>query len=256
MKDTDIIILGMGPSRHECPWDQLTTQAVYVCNTGYRQVAEMEGKLSHIFLAHTQVIRGGHKNFRWEEYNYLASKGIEVYNTHRVKGLNSKMYPLKRIGKKFNTNYFSDTIAYMVAFAVDYATDVKDGKPVLNGKCDCLRFYGVDMHEFGEYGLEKGGIEFWIGWARGLGMDIEISQGSTLLRTVTGKPYGEKTISIKQLLKGTGINPKTIKEVPGAILYADDHEFKKQHMEEADNMRELIEQRKLNKQGVTVAGTA
>lgn len=248
MNDTDIIILGMGPSRHDCPWDQITTQEVYVCNTGYRQVAEMEGQISKIFLAHTQVKRGNHDNFNWEEFNFLASKGIQVYNTHRVKGLNSITYPLKRISKKFGTEYFSDTIAYMVAFALDYATDVVDGKVVLNGKCNCLRFYGVDMHEFGEYGLEKGGIEFWIGWARGLGMEVEISLGSTLLRTVTGKPYGQKTISLKKLLKGTGIDPKKVKEMPGFIYYDADQSHKQAFEKEVQSRHDVIVQRKEEKE--------
>ena len=244
MKDTDIIILGMGPTRVNCPWQEITTQPVYTCNTGYRQVAEMEGIVSHIFLAHTQVVRDGHKNFNWEEYNYLASKGIQVYNIHKVKGLNSKLYPLKRISKKFGTQYFSDTIAFMVAFALDYATDIVDGKLKLNGKCDCLRFYGVDMHEFGEYGLEKGGVEFWIGWARGLGMDVYISEGSTLLRTITGKPYGEKPISIAKLLKGTGIKRKDLRIQPGAVLYAEDQSFIDQHRTEIDGLKDSIRKRK------------
>jgi hypothetical protein len=132
----DIIILGMGPSRNECDYD---ADYVYSCNTGYRQIAEQSGKVSHIFLAHTQVKhKNGEKYFNWDEFNTLAQAGVQIFNIHKIKGLTSKMYPLKRISKKFNTEYFSDTIAYMVAFAIDYATDVVDGKIVLNGKCNKL----------------------------------------------------------------------------------------------------------------------
>jgi hypothetical protein len=238
----------MGPTRHECPWDKITVQEVYVCNTGYRQVAEVGGRISKIFLAHTQVRIGERRYFNWDEFNYLISKGIKVYNTHKVKGLASLMYPMKRISKKFKCrDYFSDTIAYMIAFALDYATDVKDGKLVLNGKCNTLRFYGVDMHEFGEYGLEKGGVEYWIGYAQGLGMEVDISEGSTLLRTYTGKPYGEKTISLTKLLKGTGLDGKKIIKRPGYIYYESETPTREAIDMEVDTRREVIAQRKEEK---------
>ena len=58
--------------------------------------------------------------------------------------------------------------------------------------------YGVDMATFdsegssGEYQLEKGGVEFWVGMAKGLGVKVEISEGSHVCQTITGHPYGVK----------------------------------------------------------------
>ena len=62
-----------------------------------------------------------------------------------------------------------------------------------------IRFYGVDMALIDEYQTEKGGIEYWLGYARGIGKEVWIAEGSTLLRTVTGKPYGIKYFKMSEI---------------------------------------------------------
>ncbi len=65
-----------------------------------------------------------------------------------------------------------------------------------------LRLYGVDMLESDEYRHEKGGIEFWLGIAKGVGIGYCISPISEVLTTVTGKPYGLKGSKTKGLNLG------------------------------------------------------
>jgi len=176
----------MGNSRRQCPFDA----EVWALNNGYRQVEEMGGHLDKLFLAHTQVRDAdGDKVFDWDEINNL---GVEVVNTHRVKGLNAKIYPLKRISGKFGCDYFSDTICYMLAYAIDQVTH-KNGTGRVELKTPLnIRVYGADMETGDEYLHEKGGIEYWIGYARGLGINVDISNGSQVCRTMSGKPYGSK----------------------------------------------------------------
>jgi len=178
-----LIILGMGTSRIQCPFDT----EVWAVNTGYKQVAEMGGHLEKLFLAHTQCLdHEGDIIFDWEEINKLADAGVDVLNIHRVKGLSARMFPMERLIKKFGCDYFSDTICYMMVYAIDQGYKK-------------LRLYGIDMHLTDEYQTEKGGIEYWIGYARGLGIDVWIVDGGSLLRTVTGKPYGIKFFKMKDI---------------------------------------------------------
>ncbi|MBU2052430.1 hypothetical protein KKH13_04475 [Patescibacteria group bacterium] len=198
-----IAILAMGPSRVFCDWN---VKEIWSVNNGYKQVQEMHGHISKVFLAHTQVYRRDTKEpvFNWAEMNSLADAGIEIINTHRVKGLKAKIFPMKRISEKFGANmYFSDTVAYMISYALDSNTTgcTKDGTLRLTNSLT-LKLYGVDMQETEEYGLEKGGLEYWIGYAQGLGVTVELTtylQGCNLMRTHNGIPYGNKTYKLKDI---------------------------------------------------------
>lgn len=185
----DIIILAMGPSRGYCPFDTET----WAVNQGYFHVYEMHGRLDKLFLAHGNVYSAeGNPLLRWDEINSLADAGVEVINTHKVKGLKAKMYPMNQIIKRFGIDYFSDTICYMIAYALYVSTRVNgNGKPALKHPLR-LKIYGVDIQDRDEYQFEKPGIEFWIGYALGLGVEITNSFGSTLLTTVNGWRYGVK----------------------------------------------------------------
>lgn len=189
----EVILLAMGPSRIQCLFDAET----WALNTGYRQVADMKGRIDKLFLAHCQVYDKDHKPyFDWNEINNLK---VEVINTHRVRKLKSKQYPFKAVIRKFETDYFSDTIAYMLAYALHKYTYRRKDKVFLKEPLK-LRLYGADMLEHGEYQLEKGGIEFWLGLARGLGAKVEISKGSHLLRTYNGVRYGSKQTKVEDYL--------------------------------------------------------
>lgn len=195
-----IDILAMGPSRGQCPFDAET----WGCNTGWKQVLAVGGKLDKLFLAHTQVYSAeGNPYFEWDK---MAAQGFEIVTTHRIKDCKSTLFPRKRIEQKFDCAYWSDTICYMIAYALDKYTyiDKKDplfpyGKVKL-GEPLRLRLYGVDMQDYQEYQLEKGGIEHWLGIAKGLGVEYLISFGSTLLTTETGKPYGDKHYNLKDII--------------------------------------------------------
>ncbi len=191
----ELIICAMGATRVMCPFDAET----WICNMGYWQVFQLDGHFTRLFLTHTQVKDiYGTEAFNWEHFNKLANAGIRIYNTHKVKGLNSIPYPYKRISKKFNTEYFSNTISYMIALALDMGYKK-------------IRFYGCDMMTSAEYAWEKGGLEYWLGRAHGMGVKTEISEGSSLLKTITGKPYGVKYYNLKDI-DPTGLLRKKVKK--------------------------------------------
>jgi len=213
----DLILLGMGASRRLCPFKY--DVPVWSCNTGYTQIAEMKGHVTKIFMAHENHLRpdGQTMAYDFKQMNMLAEHGVEIYNIHRCKGLKHKMYPLKTIIKKFDTNYFSDTICYMLAFAVHSWTDSVNGRVILKepDKKHRITMYGIDMATFdrlgqsGEYQLEKGGVEYWIGVARGVGIKVEIGEGSFCCKSITGHPYGVKYFKLEDI-DPEGLLPKDI----------------------------------------------
>jgi hypothetical protein len=203
----EVIILGMGQSRTLCPFDGTPVWGV---NNGYVQVQELNGYLNKIFLAHTQHkqvrdLGNGTAKVSWaynfDQMNKLADSGVEIINIHRCKGLKHKLYPYKRINEKFSANgFFSNTICYMVAYAIDQVTTVEKKTGLVRLQHPFrIRIYGVDMLTRDEYELEKGGIEYWIGYARGLGIVVEINGNGAVCTTCTKHPYGVKFYNLKDV---------------------------------------------------------
>jgi len=89
----------------------------------------------------------------------------------------SMKYPLREIVAKFGITYFSNTICYMIAYALYKGVKSID-------------FFGVRMAYGSEYTNEKAGLEFWIGYAMGKGVKIKVHGESALLKTKTGRLYG------------------------------------------------------------------
>ena len=79
-------------------------------------------------------------------------------------------YPLEEIIKEFNIEYFTDSIAYMTAFAI-----YKGYKKIIFRGCDYS--WGDEIHSG-----KRDCVEFWIGVARGRGIEIDVGKGSTLTR--------------------------------------------------------------------------
>ncbi len=82
----------------------------------------------------------------------------------------SEAFPLKECVKEFGAPYFSNTIAYMIAYA-------------LLGGAKEIELYGVNQAGSHEYAEEKGGVEYWLGIAIGRGVKVTINgKNSQLLR--------------------------------------------------------------------------
>ena len=109
--------------------------------------------------------------------------GMKVITLHPMQlgsyKIKTTKYPIKRIIKKFNVDYFSSTICYVMAYALD--KNIKK-----------INLHGVDMTTKQEYFLQKAGVEYWIGRANQLGVDVFISEGSCLMKTPNKLRYGVK----------------------------------------------------------------
>jgi hypothetical protein len=111
-----------------------------------------------------------------EHLGWLASREIPIYMfpEHAVKYRDRipmvTDYPKEEILKFFDTDYFTNSISWMIALAIyqDY---------------NHIGVYGVDMAQTTEYREQRPSCEFFLGWAKGAGIDIVIPDDSDLLKT-------------------------------------------------------------------------
>ena len=113
----------------------------------------------------------------------LREKEIPAYFVSEIEGYpNIKKYPIEEILKEFGSDYFGSGIDYIIALAIyKGATEI--------------HIYGVYMVLEDEYSHQKPSLEYWIGFARGRGISVEVHGDKTeLLLTRSGYMYGYQTL--------------------------------------------------------------
>ena len=160
-KQDDVIILAKGETKHTCPFDAKET---WVVNDVMLDPV-FEGKSCTLTFRFDPTTPEFAKQMRtkapiisWQPYADIR-------------------YPLDEIIEEFGTEYFSNTISYMIAYAI-------------YKKIPQVRLYGVDAPYGGIYDIERSGIEYWMGRAAERGTKIIPCEGSHLLRPIQGSIYG------------------------------------------------------------------
>ena len=126
---------------------------------------------------------------------WLRDCGIPVVMAHAVPGLPSSVaFPLQRMIGKFN-DYFTSTVAYMLAWAIDHIDHLvaeqlsqlppMDAPALLEKSRELygqhqIGMFGIDLIVGSEYFEQKPCAEFWIGQACGRGISVLIPQESAL----------------------------------------------------------------------------
>jgi len=85
-------------------------------------------------------------------------------------------YPLKKICREYQTNYFNSSMDYAVALALYWGF-----------KHICI--YGVRLVDE-EYTYQKPGIESWLSFAKGLGVKVEVFGKSEIFKIPNRELYG------------------------------------------------------------------
>jgi hypothetical protein len=116
---------------------------------------------------------------RWgEQEKDEARKSKEICDINKIPYIDLTNYPLKEITDYFNTDYFSSTVDFAIAYAL--YSGYKE-----------IDLYGVNMEDDTEYQYQKASVEFWIGIAKGMGVRIKVfGDSSSILRTRDKKVYG------------------------------------------------------------------
>ena len=169
----EVILLGSGPTHSECPYDTEVWGVNLVCRLNRR--------LDKLFFfdAYDEWPVNGLKD---SDLINCSNKGVEIITTQRNKDLVSKLgikvtlYPVDKIIKAFNSHYFANSVAYMLAYALWL-------------KVDKLKIYGIDQFDI-RYVYERCCVEYWLGRLEERGIDYQLSEGTALLKTLNGKLYG------------------------------------------------------------------
>lgn len=95
-------------------------------------------------------------------------------------------YPLDAIIDRFNSNYFANSIAYMIAYA-------------LYNNYDEIYLCGIDLTQGSEYEFERPCVLYWMGMAKGLG--VKMGSSSDLDKSLFLYGYDNIKVLIKKMEK-------------------------------------------------------
>ena len=242
METKSIIILGTGGSAKFCDFntkngEPIPNGEVYGVNGTYTMPRIMPKKLRRFYsqdkLFMTDSLFSheyGTLNFDIKAYNRFAKKyNCELISLNKMKlgkyKMNAKRYPYKKVSEYFGTEYFTDTICYMIAYALYDNTELgmlSNGviRPELKQPL-VLRLFGIDMATTREFQQSKGGVEFWLGVAMGLGCEVYVAPGGTIMKPPCMVPYGhwnrlkitKKKHDPLGLMKGKQLTGKEVYEI-------------------------------------------
>ena len=150
---------------------------------------------------------------------WLRECGKPVYVFDDLEIPSQVFYPKKRLEEEHGSNFFSSTIAWMLALAIDE-------RPAKIG------IWGVDMADETEYAHQKQGCLHFIALARLLGIDVELPSGSELLRIPAAYPDRYATVAAQTLLKKRSELEAQLKDIQSNIaLYKDAESYTRGQLE-------------------------
>lgn len=115
---------------------------------------------------------------------WVRDCGIPVYLVAHEDALSTTLtYPIDRLIRKHGVDYFTSTVAFMLAWAIDMIDEAVGPDAE---RADYARYtigvYGIDLIVGTEYEVQKACVEFWIGIAEGRGIQTDIAPESALLK--------------------------------------------------------------------------
>ena len=114
------------------------------------------------------------KQHRPEDYVWLMDHQREVYIRDPHQDFpNANLFPWRELVERFG-NYFTNTISWQIAYAIQLGATT-------------IGIYGVDMScdaaTNGEYQHQRPSCEYFIGLARGMGIEVIVPKECDLLKT-------------------------------------------------------------------------
>ena len=173
MKEKRINIMGSGPGWRDTPIDDGEIWGVN--NT------HLLRNVDRIIDVHSNRFDPDEMKDKAHMY-FLNKKYVPTYLQNEVEGCpHVKKYPINEIRREFKTDYFGSGIDYIIALAIhEGATEI--------------HLYGVCMMTKSEYSHQKASVEFWLGYAMGRGIEVEVhGDRSVILKTNNGLMYGYGT---------------------------------------------------------------
>lgn len=171
-----VAILGTAPStRLLAPFRDGSWQ-IWACSPGNKDLPEI-----HLFFqVHAlELILAdprGREHLEWINENTWPVL-MQVENQHVPR---AKVFPKDRLVSEFGPYWFTSSISWMMAYAIDQGAEE-------------IALYGVDMSHSSEYALQKPGCIWFIEEARSRGIKVSVPPGSDLLAPPPLYGYAEAT---------------------------------------------------------------
>ena len=214
-KKTKVAIVGCADSKDEAPFGNDAFEFWGVNNL----YLTMPGAWTRWFDLHSftnkngKWLRRADADFRGQPIaEYMAglqALNIPIYTQQAWANMpNAVVYPVNAMIEQFG-RYFTNTISYMIALAISEGFDE-------------IHVVGVDMAVDSEYGWQRPSCEYFIGIARGRGINVVIPDSCDLLKSrfLYGFHEIEETNFSKKLKKmGTSMKKRREK----AMLQMDQH---------------------------------
>ena len=165
---SEATIVGFAPSWDQTPWDN--AGELWGMNALHKIAPDKPWDAW--FQLHD--IDVAHPHDKDEHLTWLVQSRLPVYMfpEHLAKYPipNGIPFPRDAVMQVTNSNYFTNTVSWMIGFAI------------LQQRTK-LNIYGIDMAQETEYAHQRPSCEYFIGLARGLGMEVFIPETSDLLKT-------------------------------------------------------------------------
>lgn len=162
-----VYIVGFAPTWSDTPWDN--PDAHYWGMNALHKIAS-DKRWDAWFQLHD--IDTSHPDDKEEHLEWLASQGIPIWmweeQIQKYPITNAVAYPREHVIRKYG-RYFTNTVSWMIALALEMGYKK-------------IGVYGVDMAQDSEYASQRPSCEYFIGVARGLGVEVEIPRTSDLLK--------------------------------------------------------------------------
>ena len=107
----------------------------------------------------------------------VRETGTKMYCPEAFDGIPCIRYPIEKIIERFKIDYFSSGPAYAIALAL------------YEGVTD-LDIYGIAVAITEEYKEQKACLDYWLGVAMAMGVNVGLYGPTELLRTSNRKRYG------------------------------------------------------------------
>jgi len=189
VKKEKVAIVGFAGSRDQAPYDNPEFEIWSVNNL-------------HKFIPRTDRVFQIHQRSEWEvndlhgfpgadHLEWLKTCGIPVYTIEKYDDVPTSIkFPLDelveefgipRLKTKVKDGYFTNSISFMIALAI--YEGFKE-----------IHVYGVDMAVMSEYNEQRPSCEYYLGIAKGRGIDVYLPTDSDLLKTryIYGYEYEEQ----------------------------------------------------------------
>jgi hypothetical protein len=129
-------------------------------------------------------------HLNWEQDNvdgtdhegWIKSCGIPVFMSDPPKQFPTAVrYPVERLIQKHGIDYFTSTVSFMIAWAID-CIDMKVADTGNAYSDYSIGVFGIDLIVGTEYEVQKACVEYWLGIAEGRGIKIVLPPQSALLK--------------------------------------------------------------------------